>query len=103
MYKALILLEYLIKNGHERVVYNAKDHIYELKGLSHFEYIDDKGKDQGINVRNRSKEIVNLLNDVDRLKEERRIGTTRQARCGWDARNAGGSPGAHACMRTDGH
>jgi len=80
VYKALILLEYLIKNGHERVVYNAKDHIYELKGLSHFEYIDDKGKDQGINVRNRSKEIVNLLNDVDRLKEERRTGTSKTGR-----------------------
>ena len=74
MYKALTLLEYLIKNGHERVVHNARDHQYELKGLSHFEYIDEKGKDQGINVRNRSKEIASLLGDPDRIKEERKTG-----------------------------
>ena len=47
--QALQLLEYLIKNGSERVVDNARDHIYELKALRNFHYIDDKGKDQGIN------------------------------------------------------
>ncbi|KAJ3207901.1 Epsin-3, clathrin recruitment and traffic between the Golgi and endosome [Entophlyctis luteolus] len=48
-YKALQLLEYLIKNGTERVVDYAKDRIYDLKGLKRFLYVDDKGKDQGIN------------------------------------------------------
>lgn len=71
VYKALILLEYLIKNGSERVVSSARDHVYEIRGLSHFDYIDEKGKDQGINVRNRSKEIVALLNDSERIREER--------------------------------
>ncbi len=47
--KALQLLEYLIKNGSERVVDNARDHIYELKALKSFFYVDEKGKDQGIN------------------------------------------------------
>jgi epsin len=37
-YKALQLLEYLIKNGSERVVDNAKDHIYELKTLTRFQF-----------------------------------------------------------------
>ncbi|KAJ3045446.1 Epsin-3, clathrin recruitment and traffic between the Golgi and endosome [Rhizophlyctis rosea] len=71
-YKALQLLEYLIKNGSERVVDNARDHIYELKALRNFHYIDDKGKDQGINVRNRAQEIQDLLANNDKIKEERR-------------------------------
>ncbi|KAJ3044709.1 Epsin-3, clathrin recruitment and traffic between the Golgi and endosome [Rhizophlyctis rosea] len=71
-YKALQLLEYLIKNGSERVVDNARDHIYELKALRNFHYVDDKGKDQGINVRNRAQEIQDLLANNDKIKEERK-------------------------------
>lgn len=32
IYKSLTLLEYLVKNGSERVVADARDHIYEIKG-----------------------------------------------------------------------
>ena len=32
IYKALTLLEYLIRNGSERVISYSKDHIYEIKG-----------------------------------------------------------------------
>ncbi|KAJ3108922.1 Epsin-3, clathrin recruitment and traffic between the Golgi and endosome [Physocladia obscura] len=71
-YKALQLLEYLIKNGNERSVDYAKDRIYELKALRNFHYTDEKGKDQGINVRNRATEIVSLLGDDQRIKEERK-------------------------------
>ncbi|KIY69293.1 ENTH-domain-containing protein [Cylindrobasidium torrendii FP15055 ss-10] len=72
IYKALQLLEYLIKNGSERVVDDARAHISTVKMLRNFHYIDDKGKDQGINVRNRSKEIVELLSDVEKIRTERR-------------------------------
>ncbi|EPQ54820.1 ENTH-domain-containing protein [Gloeophyllum trabeum ATCC 11539] len=51
IYKALQLLEYLIKNGSERVVDDARSHISTIKMLRSFHYIDDKGKDQGINGR----------------------------------------------------
>lgn len=40
--------------------------------LRNFHYIDDKGKDQGINVRNRSKELSELLQDLDRVRQERK-------------------------------
>lgn len=40
--------------------------------LRSFHYIDDKGKDQGINVRNRSKELAELLSDLDRVRQERK-------------------------------
>ncbi|THU82940.1 ENTH-domain-containing protein [Dendrothele bispora CBS 962.96] len=49
IYKALQLLEYLIKHGSERVVDDARSHISTIKMLRNFHYIDDKGKDQGIN------------------------------------------------------
>ncbi|KAJ3559375.1 hypothetical protein NP233_g11277 [Leucocoprinus birnbaumii] len=72
IYKALQLLEYLIKHGSERVVDDARSHIGTLKMLRSFHYIDEKGKDEGINVRNRAKEIVELLSDVEKIRAERR-------------------------------
>ncbi|KAJ7162968.1 ENTH-domain-containing protein [Mycena filopes] len=72
IYKALQLLEYLIKNGSERVVDDARSHVSTIKMLRNFHYIDEKGKDEGINVRNRSRELVELLSDVDKIRGERR-------------------------------
>ncbi|KAJ7599930.1 epsin domain-containing protein [Mycena floridula] len=72
IYKALQLLEYLIKNGSERVVDDARSHVSTIKMLRNFHYIDDKGKDEGLNIRNRSKEIVELLSDVEKIRAERR-------------------------------
>lgn len=65
------MVEYLVKNGADRVVDNVKDHVYEIKVLTSFQFIDEKGKDQGINIRHRAKEITELINDPDRLKDER--------------------------------
>ncbi|KAJ1973796.1 Epsin-3, clathrin recruitment and traffic between the Golgi and endosome, partial [Dimargaris verticillata] len=72
IYKALTLLEYLAKNGSERVIDDAKGHITLIKMLRSFHYIDDQGKDQGINVRQRSKELVDLLQSSTKLREERK-------------------------------
>lgn len=47
--QALQLLEYLVKNGSERVVDDARSHISTVKMLRNFYYVDEKGKDQGIN------------------------------------------------------
>jgi epsin len=47
--QALQLLEYLIKHGSERVVDDARSHLSTIKMLRSFHYIDEKGKDQGIN------------------------------------------------------
>ena len=91
--QALQLLEYLIKHGSERVVDDARSHISTLKMLRNFHYICDKGKDEGLNgtpcsyynffppmtrltwillVRNRSRELVELLSDVEKIRAERR-------------------------------
>ena len=47
--QALTLLEYLVKNGSERVVDDARGHIATVKMLKNFQYTDEKAKDQGIN------------------------------------------------------
>lgn len=40
--------------------------------LRQFHFIDQNGKDQGINVRNRAKELAELLSDVERIRAERK-------------------------------
>ncbi|KFY72275.1 hypothetical protein V499_07577 [Pseudogymnoascus sp. VKM F-103] len=72
IYKALQLLEFLIKNGSERVIDDARSHLTLLKMLRQFHFIDANGKDQGINVRNRAKELTELLSDVERIRTERK-------------------------------
>ena len=72
IYKALQLLEFLVKNGSERVIDDARSHLTLLKMLRQFHYIDQNGKDQGINVRNRAKELTDLLSDVERIRAERK-------------------------------
>ncbi|KAJ5748469.1 uncharacterized protein N7511_010165 [Penicillium nucicola] len=72
IYKSLQLLEFLIKNGSERVVDDARSHMSLIRMLRQFHFIDINGKDQGINVRNRSSELVKLLGDVDQIRTERK-------------------------------
>ncbi|ROT39495.1 ENTH-domain-containing protein [Sodiomyces alkalinus F11] len=72
IYKALQLLEFLVKHGSERVIDDARSHITLLKMLRQFHYIDQNGKDQGLNVRNRAKELTDLLSDVERIRAERK-------------------------------
>ena len=45
----MILLNYLLKNGSEKVVTSSREHLYDLKGLETFAYVDESGKDQGVN------------------------------------------------------
>jgi epsin len=41
----------LVKNGSERVVDDARSHISVVKIMRNFYYIDEKGKDEGINSK----------------------------------------------------
>jgi len=70
VYKALVLLEYLIKTGSEKVAQQCKENIFAIQTLKDFQYLDDN-KDQGINVREKAKALVALLKDDERLKNER--------------------------------
>ncbi|KAI3324627.1 ENTH-domain-containing protein [Xylariaceae sp. AK1471] len=80
IYKSLQLLEFLIKHGSERVIDDARGHITLLKMLRQFHFIDQNGKDQGINVRNRAKELADMLGDVERIRAERKKARTNKAK-----------------------
>ncbi|KAF2800283.1 ENTH-domain-containing protein [Melanomma pulvis-pyrius CBS 109.77] len=82
IYKALQLLEFLIKNGSERVIDDARSHVSLLKMLRQFHFIDQNGKDQGINVRNRAKELAELLGDVERIRSERKKARANRSKFG---------------------
>ena len=70
VYKALVLLEYLIKTGNEKVAQQCKENIFAIQTLKDFQFIDDN-KDQGLNVREKAKALVSLLKDDEKLKNER--------------------------------
>ena len=72
IYKSLLLLDYLIKNGSERVVTSAREHIYDLRSLENFTFVDENGKDQGINIRHKVGDMLEFVQDDDRLREERK-------------------------------
>ncbi|BFZ55432.1 Epsin-3, clathrin recruitment and traffic between the Golgi and endosome [Savitreella phatthalungensis] len=96
IYKSLQLLEYLVKHGAERVIDDARQHIGTIKLLRNFHFIDDKMKDQGINVRNRAKELVDLLGSSETIREERRKAKSDKSKFGAvssDGQFAAGSSG----------
>jgi epsin len=89
--------------------------------LRSFHYIDEKGKDQGINgnvpppvnvflcyisvsVRNRSKELVELLADVDQIRQERKKAKSNRSKyvgTGNDGFSFGGSGGRYGGFGND--
>jgi len=70
VYKALVLLEYLIKTGSEKVAAQCKENLFSIQTLKDFQFIEEN-KDQGLNVREKAKSLVALLKDDERLKNER--------------------------------
>ncbi|KJE94045.1 Clint1 protein [Capsaspora owczarzaki ATCC 30864] len=71
-YKSLLLLDYLLHNGSEKVIEDARDHVFDIRRLESFQATDEKGKDQGLNVRHKAKDLIGLIQDDERLREERR-------------------------------
>ncbi|XP_052821701.1 clathrin interactor 1 isoform X6 [Octopus bimaculoides] len=72
VYKSLLLLSYLVKNGSERVVTSSREHLYDLRSLENYTYTDENGKDQGLNVRQKGKELIDFIQDDERLRDERK-------------------------------
>lgn len=88
--QALQLLEFLVKNGSERVVDDARSHLSLIRMLRQFHYIDQNGKDQGVNVRNRSAELTKLLGDVEAIRSERKKARANKNKYGGVEGGAGG-------------
>ncbi|XP_018905194.2 epsin-2 isoform X1 [Bemisia tabaci] len=71
VYKALVLLDYLIKTGTEKVAQQCKENIYAIQTLRDFQYMEENNKDRGQSVREKAKHLVILLQDEEKLKSER--------------------------------
>ncbi|XP_053303273.1 epsin-1 [Pleuronectes platessa] len=71
IHKSLTLLEYLLKTGDDRVLLKMKDSIYIVKALTEYRFVEKDGKDQGGTVREKAKVVLVLMEDDEKLKEER--------------------------------
>ncbi|XP_053275219.1 epsin-3 [Pleuronectes platessa] len=71
VYKALTLLDYLLKTGSERVAHQCRENAFTIQTLRDFQYMDRDGRDQGANVREKARQLVCLLRDEERLRQER--------------------------------
>ncbi|KAM7373616.1 hypothetical protein PAMP_008456 [Pampus punctatissimus] len=71
IHKSLTLLEYLLKTGDDRVLLKMKDNIYIVKALTEYRFVEKDGKDQGASVREKATVVLVLMEDDEKLKEER--------------------------------
>jgi len=70
VFKGLTLCEHLVKHGSERCVDDARYHSHQLRSLEKFNFYEGT-VDRGIGVREKAKQIVELLGDDDRIRDER--------------------------------
>ncbi|GAA6049545.1 hypothetical protein JCM3770_000840 [Rhodotorula araucariae] len=71
VFKSLTVLDYILHAGSDNVVQYFRENLYIVKTLKEFQYIDEEGKDQGANVRQKAKDITNLLLDENRMRSQR--------------------------------
>ncbi|XP_064819957.1 epsin-3 isoform X2 [Oncorhynchus masou masou] len=89
VYKALTLLDYLIKTGSERVAQQCRENVYTIQTLRDFQFTDRDGRDQGVNVREKAKQLVALMRDEERLKQERTLALKTKERMAGAAAGSG--------------
>ncbi|XP_030594556.1 epsin-3 [Archocentrus centrarchus] len=94
VYKALTLLDYLLKTGSERVAQQCRENAFTIQTLRDFQYVDRDGRDQGANVREKARQLVCLLRDEERLRQERSQALKTKERM------AGGGSGGGGGRRT---
>jgi hypothetical protein len=66
----LTLIEFLVKNGSERVIEACRDKQYKIRSLENFNFYEGT-VDRGSGVREKSKQIVELLGSNEMIREER--------------------------------
>ena len=95
VFKGLTLLEHLIKNGSERCVDDARNHGHSLRALHQFNYYEGT-IDRGLGVREKSKQLVEILADDDRIREERQKAKQLREKFGGNLGGTGSYGGATA-------
>ncbi|GBG74780.1 hypothetical protein CBR_g19292 [Chara braunii] len=71
VYKSLTVLEYMVAHGAERVIDELREHLYQIKTLVDFQYVESSGKDQGMNVRKKAQAVISLVSDREKIREAR--------------------------------
>ena len=64
VYKSLVVLEYLVKNGSERVVRQCQDNLFSIQTLKDFQFLDKDGKDQGSNGEGGGKALQGMFQTI---------------------------------------
>ena len=86
--KSLFLIEHILRTGNLKFARNLKDDEYKLKSLFDFSYYEGR-VDKGETIREKSRFIVDLIDNPQKLKDE------RKKYDGWKSRIEGvGSGGA---------
>eukprot|EP01038_Epipyxis_sp_PR26KG_P012250 gene12250-16423_t len=70
IFKTLTLLDFLIKNGAERIIEASRDKIYKIRTLQEYSYYE-ASVDKGSGVREKAKQICELLSSNDNIRSER--------------------------------
>ena len=71
VYKALVLLDHLVRHGSERVTRDCRNNIVAVRTLADFQHVDENGRDNGLAVREKARQLAILLGDNERLRGER--------------------------------
>ena len=95
VFKSLTLLEYLVKNGAERCVDDARNHAHILRALGQFNYYEGT-IDRGLGVREKSKQLLEILGDDERIREERQKARKLREKFGQSNATASGGGGGGA-------
>ena len=66
----MTLIEFLIKNGSERVIEASRDKMNKIRGLQDYNFYEGTA-DKGSGVREKSKQVVDLLNSNETIRSER--------------------------------
>ncbi|MEQ2178871.1 hypothetical protein GOODEAATRI_018731 [Goodea atripinnis] len=79
----------------KNIVHNYSE--AEIKTLRDFQYVDRDGRDQGANVREKARQLVCLLRDDDRLRQERSqaLKTKERMAGGGNGGSSGGGGGVY--------
>jgi len=68
--KTLTLLEFVIKNGSDRMLEEMRSGQYKVRPLMDFTFTEE-GRDKGSGIRDKAKMIIELISDQDLLRAER--------------------------------
>lgn len=71
VFKCLTVTEYFIRHGSQRFIEEAKDKVYQIKLLQNFHYVDSEEKDRGAAIRQKAKEVCDLLDDDMKIRQLR--------------------------------